>query len=166
MLLKLDQARLIHVRSTHVDLFNSGRMRFLNHFPEKKHGPTQVMKSGIGACVLVNQSLSVCQGENSSHRPPILVRQPNIQPLTETVGEISKPRHGLRGNLMTPPRKYLHCIKGRNYSLRTARFPTQFLSFGAPYLSQHAARMKSCGNIFQLSPDIERVMVVPSCFSK
>src|SRR5258708_3850764 len=82
---------------------------------------TEVVKSDVGAAVLVNQCLFMTQRQNARDGLLILKGHANLECFTEAIDQIPEPISRLWGQLMPPSRKQLQAVENVEQGIGLAR---------------------------------------------
>src|SRR3989442_15958255 len=70
--LESEQARIIRSRATHIELASSVPFPFLNRIPQQEGHSTQVVESGVGASILVDEGVLERESKDARDRPSVL----------------------------------------------------------------------------------------------
>jgi len=91
MLLESYEPHALKIRAAHVQFFKFTIFGLLDRLPEKESHATEVVESGVGATVFINHRLLVRERDHRGNRVSILGGDPDLEVLSEAVGQVVKP---------------------------------------------------------------------------
>src|SRR5690349_18324045 len=156
-LLEGDEARLIPVRTTEIELRDPVAVRLLNRVPEEERHPAEIVPASVGAAVLVDHRLAVADREDARHGPPVLGRDADAGALSEALHHVLQPRPRRRRHAMALSCQAHQRVQMVDEALTAAGLVRESLAFGAANLALHAVAMEAAHERRRLGPDVEPV---------
>ena len=91
LILKRNQAGILHIRSPKIDPFSSGGLTLFNEFPEQERHATDVVVPFVRTPIFVNDTIFVVQGEHCGDGSATTSNQPDLNSLTHALKQVSEP---------------------------------------------------------------------------
>src|SRR5437899_4097516 len=85
VLLESDQARVVSIRATHIELSSSVSFPFLNRSPEQEGHSTEIVEPLVGTSILVDEHILKGESQDAGDRPPILRRRADLHVVAQAV---------------------------------------------------------------------------------
>src|SRR4029077_8841661 len=104
MSLERNQSRIRGRSPAQIALFSSVLFVLLNDLPEQEGHSPQIVKTSIGATILINQGVLVTERNNAGNRIATFRQEMNRQPIAQAIHQIAKPGGRLRGQLVAASR--------------------------------------------------------------
>jgi hypothetical protein len=160
VILEPDQTLVILVRSAQVEHLQSILLGFLNSPPEQHVNAPEIMKSCIGASVLINQRVLIAQSQDSSYGPASLVCDPDFQGIAKTLDQGLEPFSRLRRNRVAPPGHNKQFEEMIEQLRRTSLFVSQAFALSSADLPLRRTFVKALKNRLQVWLKVDLMQVV------
>ncbi len=126
---KGNQAILVKVRTTEVDLMRTCRFAFLNEPPEQERHTAKIVESCVGASIFENEARAMSQCEYGRDRSATFPGQPDLNFVVHAFDQVSEPDSRLGEQMMTPPGHLEKPVEFLHKLLRAAGFVSKSFLF-------------------------------------